>query len=89
MSIIKLKKNRKTTTNNNSYYAQVLTTKNRTSKLNLGAYDQKQNMLILDLKNFIFWIKKGAAISGNFNKILKKASKSLQNNKKIAINIKY
>jgi ribosomal protein S16 len=46
-------------------------------------------MLILDLKNFIFWIKKGAAISGNFNKILKKASKSLQNNKKIAINIKY
>jgi hypothetical protein len=54
MSIIKLKKNRKTTTNNNSYYAQVLTTKNRTSKLNLGAYDQKQNMLILDLKNFIF-----------------------------------
>lgn len=89
MSLIKLKKNKKTTTNNNSYYAQVLTKKNKTSKLNLGAYDQKQNMLILDLKNFIFWIKKGAEISGNFNKILKKASKSLQNNKKTAINIKY
>ncbi len=89
MSIIKFKRNLKTSTNNNSYYIEVLTKKNKKLISNLGIYDQKQNLLMLDLKTFIYWIKKGTKFSGNFSKILKKTSKNFQNNQKKAINIKY
>ena len=89
MSVIKLKKNLRTITANNAYRVQILTKKKKNHTLNVGSYNQKHNTLILDLKTFIFWTKKGVTLSGNFNKILKKTTANLQNNKKKLITIKY
>lgn len=89
MGFIKLKKNLRTITANNSYYIQVLIKQKKNTKFNLGSYNQKQNMIVLDLKTFIFWIKKGASISGNLKKIMKKTTNEFQSNKKKTINCKY
>ena len=54
MGFIKLKKNLRTITANNSYYIQALMKQKKNTIFNLGSYNQKQNMIVLDLKTFIF-----------------------------------
>lgn len=93
MYLIRLQKKKNLKTKINNYWIVLILKKKSVSshkiKIKLGIFIQKQNRIILNLNNFIYWINKGVNISNKVYKLLKISSNFISNPKNQYGNFKY